>query len=271
MRAVGAISCHNRGAGHRYRAVKNEQFLILAISAVAACGGGGGGSPPDGPQLIDAAPDVPAGCDQIVGGTHKVFLNFDGVALQPGTTSAMTNTTSLLDEAHTVPAWRPNDPARDTAIAAVICDARLTLQQFDVDVVTTRPATGPYTMIVIGGAATDLAMPAGVQALAELDCMRTRAADVAWISQYWQGNATSTEIEPRSMAQLIAGSIGIFNGVDGSTTAGDCMCGWGNLCMLQPSNICTFGAASTADPMYCSTTATQDEVGALRTAYGARH
>src|SRR5512142_1063573 len=106
----------------------------------------------------DAAPDAdllhcPAPVDPTAPGTHTVFVNFDGVTLTKGNCNdATTNCTSLVVQDQTVvPPWLDGNADRANDIAAIMTVARTAVAPYSIDLVTTRPASGDYKMIVVGG------------------------------------------------------------------------------------------------------------------------
>jgi hypothetical protein len=217
--------------------------------------------PPPPPPPVDAAvaidaPPAPV-CSQ-----RTLFLNFDGQTLTSGTSDATANQASWLNKAQgTAPRYLTNDTGRDAKIQAIADGVRAQLAMFPITVVTTRPASGEYVMVVLGGQANQIGSQFST-AVNTLDCSDAQHNDVAWISDI----ATPSQ----HVINLVIGAVGLGIGLTATTDPNDCMCGWGNSC--TPTNTaCTLGTAIARDnsiALRCSGgAATQDEVATLRTAF----
>ncbi len=252
-----------------------DHRLVLPILGVLACGSDDPATTVDA-VTADAATTDAAGtdapivdpCTQLApGGTHKVFMVFDGLTLHPGTTDATTDTWSVVDQDRTLPAWLPGDASREVRIAAVVCAVRQVLDPFDVEVVTTRPATGPYTMIIVGGAPSDLGLSSTVGSLgASPDCQRALDNEIGWA-------AGSYNFPNHLVANYAIGVVGLGVGLDGTVDGTDCMCNWGVPCPGPPETMrCTLGTAARLGPSpTCGTpNGTQDEPAAFLAAFGER-
>ena len=90
-----------------------------------------------------------------------------------------------------------------------------------IQVVTARPAAGPYVMIGFGGAATTVNVPYQ-DAVNRLDCGDTVKNDIGWI---FEDVATT-----QAAANFAVGAIAFGLGVTGTTDVNDCMCGWLTSC-----------------------------------------
>jgi hypothetical protein len=103
-----------------------------------------------------------------------LYLNFDGAMLTKGNcSSAQTNCTFLISTATcNFPAYTNN--FRKPMIVSL-------LQQFyapfNVQIVTTRPTSGAYSMVMIGAGASCVGMP-GAAGIGPLDCGDTRDSDI---------------------------------------------------------------------------------------------
>jgi len=207
---------------------------LLLTTFFAACGDDGNNAPPDG-SLADAAPPVdalpPFDCETSPStGTHKVFLQFEGVTLTHAEISDATqNRSSVIDEkvTATIPAWRPEDPEREAHIQAVVCSLRETLYPYDVEVVTTRPASGDYEMVVLGGRGTDLGIdqsPATtLNALATTPCARgPNAREVAWVAEF--PTTQAFQLDLIDTANMVAYTLGINSRLNFSHSGRNCMC-----------------------------------------------
>jgi hypothetical protein len=217
-------------------------------------------SPPPGIDAaiaIDAPPPAPT-CSQ-----RTLFLNFDGQTLTQGTSDATTNHAAWLTNATgSAPRYLTGDAGRDAKIQAIVDGVRGQLARFPVTVVTARPASGEYIMVVLGGQANQIGSQFGT-AVNTLDCADAQHDDVAWIADA----ATPSQ----HVINLVLGAVGLGIGLTATTDANDCMCGWGNTCASNNAVPCTLGTAVARDTtinLRCpSAPATQDEVAALHTAF----
>lgn len=211
--------------------------------------------------MIDAAvnmPDAPT-CSN----GRVVYLNFDGQALtQAGTSDATQNRASWMQIASgTAPAYRTGASTRAADIAAITAGVRSILAQFPVTVVTTRPATGPYVMIVFGGTANQVGSRFG-GAVNTLDCGDGAKSDVAWISDNVSPN--------QKVINFAVGAIGFGLGLTATSDPLDCMCGWDNQCTSNNNQACRLSGPITRDPaanQRCAGLTSQDEPATFRAAF----
>jgi hypothetical protein len=207
---------------------------------------------------IDAPPGT-ARCS-----TRVVYLNFDGQTLTDGVLSDATqNRASWLNKASgAATPFQQGNAQRAQIITDITDGVRNALSQFPVTVVTTRPAAGPYVMIVYGGNATDVGSNYGF-AVNELDCIDGQKSDVAWIS-----NSYTTTLRH---VNTTLGAIGFGLGLTATNDVNDCMCGWANGCVKDHTKLCTLGTNITRDPaatQVCTgAAATQNEVAVFNTAF----
>ena len=214
---------------------------------------------------VDAVPDA-APAPPIDGGvaaactSRVVFLNFDGQALTRGPSDATLNQASWMTIARgTAPPYLSGSNGRDAATQSITDGVRSQLSQFPITVVTTRPSSGSYVMIVFGGTADAVGSNFG-GAVNQLDCGDTRPNDVAWIGDSVTGQrAINTAI----------GAIGFGLGLTATTDPRDCMCSWDNNCRAN-NTPCKLGSPIARDPdarQLCPGVTSQDEVAAIRTAF----
>ena len=221
-------------------------------SSVDASTGGG----------IDAAVNMPDAGPTCSNG-RVVYLNFDGVTLtQAATSDATQNRASWMQiGTGTAPPYRSGSASRAADIAAIATGVRSLLSQFPVTVVTTRPATGPYVMIVFGGTANQVGSRFG-GAVNTLDCGDAAKSDVAWISDGVSPN--------QRVVNFAVGAIGFGLGLTATTDPLDCMCGWDNQCTSNNSVACRLGGPIQRDPaanQRCAGLTTQDEPATFRAAF----
>lgn len=225
-------------------------------------GGGGGGGNPD--AAIQVQPDAAPACAN----GRRVYLNFDGVTLtDAGNSDSTTNTARWLTNASAaVPPWRQGGANRAAQILAVVDGVKQRLSTTPIEVVTARPASGPYVMIVLGGANQNDGGTVGTPysfATSYHDCGDATKNDVGWIS--------NMPGQPESfVADLVVGAIGWSVGLDGTTDPADCMCGWANGCS-SAAGACTLsasiGTSITNGETACQNGGTQNEVAAFTTGF----
>jgi hypothetical protein len=226
---------------------------IAINGGIDASGGGGGG---DGGTQTDAA--------AVCFNGRVVYLNFDGVTLTDAAASDATQNRAswMTIPAGTAPPYKSGVQNRLQLIQDVTDGVRSQLASFPITVVTARPATGPYVMIVLGGVASQVGSRFG-GAVDELDCNDVQNSDVAWISD----NVSPTQ----RVVNFAIGAIGFGLGLTATTTQNDCMCGWDNGCQQNSTVPCTLSTDIPRDPtarQLCSGAGpTQDEVATFRAAF----
>jgi len=175
------------------------RWAIILSLALCACearvGGNGGGvdarsggddaSSPDDAAMVGT--DAPACFNGRV-----VFLNFEGQALTKGTSDAKTNHASWMQiTSGTAPKYHAASATRTADIQAIVDAITLQLSSFPITVVTTRPLTGDYMMIVYGGTPAQVGSRFN-GAVQQLDCGDATARnDVAWPSRSIHSMGTS--------------------------------------------------------------------------------
>ncbi len=199
-------------------------------TARAACGGGDDDNftpPADGgvDSGVDAAPVCSNG--------RVVYLNFGGVTLTSATTSDATqNRASWMTITQgTAPPFKSGATNRDQLIKDITDGVRGQLSSFPITVVTQRPATGPYVMIVIGGTSTQVGSRFGA-AVTTLDCGDAQKSDLAWISE---------NLSTQRTVNSAVGAIGFGLGLTATTDPRDCMCSWDNNCTPDNTQPCRDG------------------------------
>jgi hypothetical protein len=105
-------------------------------------------------------------------GNNVLFLNFDGVVLDYGDPDdARANISGMGDVV--VPSfklWTGAKVTRQQAIDSIVDRVRGYFKPFDLQIVTTRPASGNYTMVAFGGRNTIIPGLSGAAGVALLDC-----------------------------------------------------------------------------------------------------
>ncbi len=165
-----------------------------------------------------------------------IYLSFEGEQITKGaTTDATTNTSAAAKQDATIPPYlsaRPSD--RKVIIRDTYFRLAELLGPYDVALATTRPASGPYQMIVFGGSSELIGFPAGIGAVSDPDCGDTVASDISFIFDTIDDEAWTTQV---SMA-----SIGLNVGIPSTNRWTDCMCFSGSECgYMHPAINCTLG------------------------------
>jgi hypothetical protein len=256
--------------------------ILMAIGVFAAgCGARIGESGYDNDDRVDAStsmpdgrtggfgsadaamPDAPSACPS----GRKVYLEFNGVTLtQAATSNAATNQVSWINNGTSqVPPWRQGSGTRAADIAAVIAGVKSRLAGTPIEVVPTKPTSGPFVMVVFGGRRTTDGGTVGTVwsgATNEHDCGDLVKSDIGWIS----------EVPNNSFVQdLAVGAIGWGLGLNGTNDPNDCMCAWANNCQ-SAAGACTLSASiasttSLAPATTCPNQNPQNEVEAFSTKF----
>jgi hypothetical protein len=118
-------------------------------------------------------------------GPKTVYLNFDGARINVGgwaQNNAQTNTSFIPERASDVPAFnhRPWGSNRADVIGQVVARVRADYDGYGINFVTQRPASGNYTMIVVGGHPEDIG-ESGPIGIAPLDRNNWNQSDVGFV------------------------------------------------------------------------------------------
>jgi len=118
--------------------------------------------PDEGATSDDASSD---GGESATAGPHVLYLSFSGAALAWGPVNDAPSNVSAISESHRATVVPPfmedlvvtsEYPTRESVIAAIAELVAEAFAPFDVQVVTERPGSGAFTMIVIGGTPEDV-------------------------------------------------------------------------------------------------------------------
>jgi hypothetical protein len=228
-------------------------------------------TPPVDAAEIDAPPDdaaiIPIDAAVARCASRTVFLNFDGQALQKGPSDATTNSASwMTGNTGTAPPYLNGNGARDATIQAIVNGVRAQLSAptfpVPITVVTTRPNSRSYVMIVFGGQMGQVGSNFS-GAVNTLDCDDQRPNDVAWISD---------SVAPtQRVINYAIGAIGFGLGLTATNDPNDCMCSWANGCQPNAGAPCRLGAPIARDTgaaQKCPTASpSQDEVATFHKAF----
>ena len=185
-----------------------------------------------------------------------MYLDFGGETLtQAAASDSTANQAIWMGVASaTLPKFRPTAADRMGQIQTIVDQVKQQLSVAPtIEVVTTRPAAGPYVLIGFGGDQSMVSVPY-TYAVNHLDCGDTVKNDVGWIFE-----ATPTT---QAAANFAVGAIAFGLGVTGTTDTNDCMCGWLTSCSAA-ATVCTFSTSITAELDCPNETNPQNEVAAL--------
>jgi hypothetical protein len=229
--------------------------------AVAACGSSSKPTPDAGPPPF------------------IVYLNFEGVTLETttGDPDAASNTTSIVSAETVVPAYLAGVAARDTTIASIVTETKARFAPFHVEVVTDRPASLAYFMIVYTGQPSVVFGPGtgnGVSAVTQDACSNATGSSATQflngIGFQFQSDASSDTYTPIERGNLALPVVGLSNGIPPTKKNGDCMCFADASCGLPAAQCTIGGAGTTVDTANACTDAgtTVDEMAVLTALLG---
>jgi hypothetical protein len=165
----------------------HRAILLTTCLGLLACGG----EVPDDasePELLTELVDVPAAVLEASGGGERatfasgkptvLFLNYGGVVITKGPGSDATKNLSFIGGGK-VPPFSGGSATRDAATTLI----KQLYKRYNIQVVTKRPASGDYDMVVIGGSPADLglAYPSKVAGVAPMDCGDKMPRDIGFI------------------------------------------------------------------------------------------
>jgi hypothetical protein len=173
-----------------------------------------------------------------------------------------TSTTPMVASA-TLAKYLAADASRDLAIAGIKQQLDGILSPYNITVTLTRPAAGPYDMVVLtDDAPTKLGLAQGTVAVVPTSC-NTVASELGFV---FGTGATRDQV-----VQLTIALFGITGGVPASSKTGDCMC-LDSTCGAVTAP-CTIGKANTPITTQPSCAVggetTMDENAKFVAAYGA--
>ena len=212
---------------------------MLLCCFVVASGDDGNQVSIDAPPRPDAPPSCPPAAEPLAAGTFKLYLSFEGVTIKLGDCDdSRTNCSSLVAQSSTtVPRFLASDGARTshiTTIASMVQDA---LAPFSVDVVTSRPASGNYWMVSIGGTSDTVTLMPDVLLAAKPVCDAANKNSIAFV---FEQDAT-LDTPDRAYADTIAAAFGRLLGLVPTKSSRDCMCVSSTCAHTQT---CTWGTAT---------------------------
>ncbi|HUS66412.1 MAG TPA: Ig-like domain-containing protein [Kofleriaceae bacterium] len=201
-------------------AMKSWSFAILLAAGCQAPAPYGDFYLPDNGPVGEAQQAVTVGDG--ANGAHIIFLNFDGAALKPPgqwRDNSATNESQIAKSAVSYPAFNasPYAPAMDRAAAtgAIATHFLNYFKDFNVEIVTTRPAGKRYTMCMIGGTPGVVGIGGAAAGVAPLDCDNNNEPDVVYAfsevlrPQQTGSSAMSLKAIASTCAQEVAHAFGL--------------------------------------------------------------
>ena len=217
------------------RVIIINTLLTVLLGALLGCGGPGYTGPRRDGGWIAADGGVPApDGGPVDDGGPVLYLNFSGAALEGNFwDDAPANKTSVGDtKVKFIPPFDADEfidadyPTRDDAIADITRQVRELYQPFDLRVVNRRPASGRFTMIVIGGTPNDFNDERGcsILGLATLDCKNNNHSNVGFAaSACLYGQIWDPDDARRQIARTISHEAGHNFGLAHSANSGSIM------------------------------------------------
>jgi len=195
-------------------------------------------------------------------GVHRLYLAFGGVDLRPGPDDATTSTSGLITQAVAVPAFLAGDDEAPAKIALIVASVKQSLAPFDVEVVSERPAAGPYDMIVFGGSSGQVLGSDGQQFAGPQVCAGVPASQIGLVFEV-----------RKPLVATAATAVGIYAVMHGAATTarpGDCLCLTDWRCVALATQ-CSFGAeALGSDSSGCHIAGSVNGVQEMIDAFGCR-
>ncbi len=173
-------------------------------------------------SAYDPAQTATAAADYEARAAQLVYLSFDGekiIGCSNHCSDAATNRSWVLGETKSVPAFDHTPYGKDRAavIADLVARVRTLYQAFNVEFTTTRPRSGAYTMIVVGGDSALMTSKQKVVSSSPADCGNKNRSDIGFVF----ANAFALGVDP--LAVNVAHETGHTLGLAHVDRAGDVM------------------------------------------------
>jgi hypothetical protein len=168
-------------------------------------------------------------------GANVYYLNFEGQALTAGPDDPVLNQSQIINSTVTFPAYLAGDPQRVSKIQAIVAEVQQVLAPYDIAVVTARPSSGTYDMLVAGGASQQAGLSTGLPGDAVVDCAKAVLRHISLLFDLSTGH---------DAVRQIIGGLGVSHGISASTASTDCMCIADGTCTILAA-ACTIGGPNT--------------------------
>jgi hypothetical protein len=110
-----------------------------------------------------------------------IYLNFEGVTVTQGAISDATRNLSPVCGGVSAPFDSAPFGDRNQAIATIVSEMQRLLDGLNIALTTTRPATGPYDMLVFDGDGSVCGSAGGFGGYSPLDCQDRSPADIGFV------------------------------------------------------------------------------------------
>ncbi len=170
--------------------------------------------------------------------SRTLYINAEGGPIAAGAEDATQDSSTILVNTATLRPYLAQDPQRLTKIAAIEELVETTLAPYAVTITTTRPAQGPYAMVMLtddGG--SKIGLVDTVMAIAPVTCNEGPSVT----SFVFTKGGLAGELIARSMIE----HLGLSAGIPHVVPSADCMHGGDNAGPV-PDGMCTISGANTA-------------------------
>jgi hypothetical protein len=230
-------------------------------------------APADAPTPIDASEICLPPLDDANRGHKVIWLNYEGVVLQhcvgpTGSSNcpdpAMNLTNIVVPDGGTVPPFNANLANRQAYLDLVTEKIRGQLADYDVVIVTTRPASGDYSEIAFGGICPEvtgnLMCPTGRSSIGLRACFMPWAPLIALVF-----DTTNSSTYAANAAMFDIGTMAGLSPVD---MPGNCV----SLTTISDTTLCTFNrnAPLIPDAACSGTPLIEDQLSVLKAKIGCR-
>jgi hypothetical protein len=238
-------------------------------------------------DLIDDLPDAatpdaadvngcPAPADPTTPGQFKLFLVTEGITLNNTGCSAdrqsLDNCSPIVKADNTVvPKFLDQTPSRLNIIQGIVDKSNAILAPYSIDVVTERPAAGPYYMFVLGG--TGPSVTGGCNGCLSQTPFACNDLSLNAIDFMFDLGVTGSSPGPTGAdfyVWTLISDLGAMAGMVGTAIPNDCQCRNDPSCGQITQTTCDLGEDVPVLDNPCGVTGAQNEPGVLKAKYGCR-
>lgn len=182
---------------------------------------------PEAPQPRISRPGPPA-----LAPRHPVvlYLQLEGVAIKKQGGDASTNSSPLCGGLFPRFDHTPYSADRAQVLASLTARLGALLADFEIKLVTERPATPPYLMAVVGGQPTLCGYGAGIAGLAPLDCHNQTRGEVLFV---FSAGITHLEMLAITIAHELGHTLGLVHSSEDCDVMSPVYCAGGKKTFLD--------------------------------------